>query len=322
MAASGVIAFIAIVVVSGAVLIVGLAHLRDRKAEQAVPPIGTMVQVEGLNVHAHIAGAGPDLVLIHGSSGNLRDFTMGLVQVLQDRYRVISLDRPGLGWSDPLPEGQDGIHDQARVLQAAASALGAQRPIVLGQSYGAAVALAWAMDLPETVAAVVSVSGPSHPWDTPLETYYKITSHPVWSIFAIPLIAAIYTQRQVDQALREVFAPQPPQERYATRFGLALTMTQRRIRANARQRKVLKSEFIALSQRYSTLQVPIEIVHGDMDTLVYVKIHGERMIQDTDKARLTLLPGIGHMPHHSAPKSVADAVDRSWARRAGQKPSV
>ena len=40
-------------------------------------------------------GAGPDLVLIHGSSGNTRDFTFGFVDTVKDRYRVIVFDRPG-----------------------------------------------------------------------------------------------------------------------------------------------------------------------------------------------------------------------------------
>ena len=150
--------------VIAALVTVGVATLRDRAALVAVPPIGQFVEVDGKRVHAFVTGAGPDLVLIHGSSGNLRDFTMGFVDKVKDRYRVIAFDRPGLGYSDALPRGAAGIHEQARILQAAAQQLGAERPIVLGQSYGAAVALAWALDMQGTVSAVVNVSGPSHPW--------------------------------------------------------------------------------------------------------------------------------------------------------------
>ena len=37
-------------------------------------------------------------------------------------------------------------------------------------------------------------------------------------------------------------------------------------------------------------------------------------------SRLTVLPGIGHMPHHAAPEAVIAAIDRA-ARRAGLNPA-
>ena len=101
-------------------------------------------------------GSGPDLVLIHGAGGNLREFTFDLAGQLTDRYRVIAFDRPGHGWTDRLP-GYGGLGstkgespmEQAALLQKAAAKLGVQRPIVVGHSYGGAVALAWGLSQPE-----------------------------------------------------------------------------------------------------------------------------------------------------------------------------
>ena len=110
------------------------------------------IEVGKARVHAHVAGTGPDLVLIHGASGNVRDFTFALVGLLTARYRVIAFDRPGLGWSDDL--GRDGLSPlvQADLLRAAAAQLGVRRPIVLGHSYGGAVAMAWALRDPPAPA--------------------------------------------------------------------------------------------------------------------------------------------------------------------------
>ncbi|MCU0912582.1 MAG: alpha/beta hydrolase [Rhodobacteraceae bacterium] len=137
------------------------ASARERAAEAAFPPEGRLLDVGGQRVHAVVMGEGPDLVLLHGLSANARDFTFSLAPRLAERYRVIVFDRPGLGHSQPLPPGADGIFDQARVLRDAAAELGAERPIVLGQSYGGAVALAWAVEFPGSAAALVSVAGPS-----------------------------------------------------------------------------------------------------------------------------------------------------------------
>jgi hypothetical protein len=80
------------------------ASAREVAAEAAFPPTGAFVTVNGLRLHYEIAGTGPDLVMIHGASGSLRDLTFSLRDRLTDRYRVIVVDRPGLGHSDPLPE--------------------------------------------------------------------------------------------------------------------------------------------------------------------------------------------------------------------------
>lgn len=309
-----VASFVVLLIVAGALWVQVRATMRERAAEAAYPPLGQFVEVEGLSIHAYIVGTGPDLVLIHGSSGHVRDMAFSFIDRVSDRYRVIALDRPGMGHSDALPRGAEGIHDQARVLRKAVAALGVERPIVLGQSYGGAVALAWAVDAPQSLSALVTLAGPSHPWPSGLPTYYKITSHPLGQLFAVPIITAIYSDRQVEEALVEVFAPQPVPDGYADGFGVALTMTRDRIRVNARHRALISDEIDALHTRYGEIAVPFEVLHGDMDRTVYLEVHGPRMVADSAYARLTPLEGIGHMPHHSAPEAVIAGIDRAAAR--------
>ena len=60
-------------------------------------------------------------------------------------YCVILFDRLGLGHLEKITDIGDTLKDQARLLRDAALMLGTERPIVLGQSYGGSVALAWAL---------------------------------------------------------------------------------------------------------------------------------------------------------------------------------
>jgi len=290
------------------------AGARERAAEASYPPEGELVTVNGRVVHAVVMGAGPDLVLIHGSSGNTRDFTFSFADKVKDRYRVIVFDRPGLGWSERLPVGAEGIHQQAAQLRAAAQALGAENPIVLGQSYGAAVALAWALDAPESLAAVVNVAGPSHPWTGPLPGLYRMNSSTLGGLLAVPLLTAFVRKSYVNRSVAEVFEPQKMPVEYTDYIGTGLTLRREALRANASHRATLKDEITALAPRYGDFPVPLEIVHGDADTTVAVSIHADRMVQDTDQARLTVLPGVGHMPHHTHPQDVIAAIDRAAAR--------
>ena len=84
----------------GAVLTNGMAALRADRITAAFPPVGEFVSVTGGRVHYVHAGQGPDVILLHGAGGNLRDFTFSLMDHLTDRYRVTAFDRPGMGYTD------------------------------------------------------------------------------------------------------------------------------------------------------------------------------------------------------------------------------
>ncbi|MDE4131708.1 alpha/beta hydrolase [Phaeobacter sp. QD34_3] len=293
---------------------------RSYRAHRSHPPEGQFLQLGDARVHAvemgQPAGRAPDVVLIHGSNGSTRDMSFRLAPALADRYRVLMFDRPGLGYSDPLHHRGASLREQAEVLQQAATTLGATRPIVLGQSYGAGVALAWGVHHPDSLAALVSISGVSHPWDGSLDPFYRVTSSPLGSRLLVPLLSAFVPQRTMARALEEVFAPQGVPEGYAAHFGTDLTLRRGSLRANARQRANLFRDIQAQAPQYHRISAPAELLHGDADTTVGHQIHADRLVQDLPDARLTLLPGIGHMPHHVATDEVAAAVDRA-AQRAG-----
>ena len=55
-------------------LTLGRAAARERAIDRASPALGQIIRVNGRKVHALTRGCGPDLILLHGASGNLRDF--------------------------------------------------------------------------------------------------------------------------------------------------------------------------------------------------------------------------------------------------------
>ncbi len=307
---------LAAVTVSGCAAVASRAGSREAAAEATYPPRGQLLDVNGKTVHAEVFGAGPDLVLIHGASGNTRDFTFDLVSRLQDRYRVIVFDRPGLGWSESL--GDNGISPlvQADQLRAAAAQLGVRNPIVLGHSYGGAVAMAWALRDPGDIAAMVIVSGATMPWPGDLAPWYRVTSSRIGGATVIPLISAFAPMSRAEDAIGSIFAPDPVPQGYASYVGAGLTLRRASLRNNAQQVNALKAHLTLMSQNYAALDMPVEIIHGTADTIVPAPIHAEALAKRLPDGNLTLLPGAGHMPHHSRTPEIIAAIDRA-ASRAG-----
>ena len=306
-----------------AVLLGGLALLtqyraarNEARAEAAYPREGQMLDVDGTPVHAVVMGDGPDVVLIHGASGSTRDMTFALAPALAQNYRVIVLDRPGLGWTTRLNSDGASITEQAALLSAAAAQLGANSPIVVGQSYGGAVALAWAVNHPDQLSALVTLAAASHPWNTPLDTLYRINSSMLGSALVVPLITAFVSPDRVESAVNGVFTPQNAPDGYADHFGPGMTLRRHSLRENALQRANLLDEIRALSPLYPQITVPTEVLHGTADDTVSLSIHSEPLARRVPGAVLTRLVGIGHMPHHVALTDVTAAVDRA-ASRAG-----
>ncbi len=314
----------------GALLAGCTASYRVNQAEQAFPPIGQFITVTGgARVHYIQAGEGPDVVLIHGAGGNLRDFKFELFDRLTDHYRVTAFDRPGLGYTDRYPgipdspfatEGESP-QEQALMLREAARALGLEKPIVVGHSFGAIVAYAWAVagldeESPVNASAIVSFAGVAMPWPGDLGPYYTFNGSAFGGAVTITLIAAIVPTSKVEDVIEGTFAPQNAPAGYAEYIGAPLALRPETFRANVRQVNTLRPHAVELSKRFPELTLPIEILHGTADTTVPIAIHSEKVIALTASAHLTRLDGVGHMPHHADPAAAVAAIDRA-ASRAG-----
>ncbi|MBM1218800.1 alpha/beta hydrolase [Ponticoccus sp. SC2-23] len=300
------------------------AQARSSIFEARFPAEGQFVEVDGTRVHAVVMGSGPDLVLIHGAGGSTRDFTQGIAQRLAQSYRVIVFDRPGLGHTEQIAPAHGRafstsaatIVEQATLLRGAALALGAERPVVAGHSFGASVALAWAVTFPDDIAALVDVAGPSLPWPGELSSYYRINGSFLGGIIVPPLIAAWAPESRIETAVEAVFTPDPVPEGYAANAGAELVVRPRSLRSNARQVNSLRPQIVELTPAYGDLDLPVEILHGDADVTVPLTIHSGPLSDLIPGANLTVLPGVGHMPHHADTDALVAAIDRA-AMRAG-----
>ena len=106
--------------------------------------------------------AAPPLVLAHGLSATRRYVVHGSKLLQRSGYHVVSYDARGHGESNPAPdrseyEYSDLVDDLGRLLDQ----LELERVVLAGASMGAATTLAFALEHPERVAALIQIT-PAH----------------------------------------------------------------------------------------------------------------------------------------------------------------
>jgi pimeloyl-ACP methyl ester carboxylesterase len=117
------------------------------------------ITANGLTTYYHQAGQGPDVVMIHGLTGNLSIWYLYAMPALAAEFRVTAYDLRGHGYSELTPGGYTSAHFAAD-LDGLLQTLGIERAHLVGYSYGATVAMHCALLYPSRVASLVL----AEPW--------------------------------------------------------------------------------------------------------------------------------------------------------------
>lgn len=110
----------------------------------------------GLRIHYQQVGEGPDLVLIHGLTGNLAVWHLRIVPELAEHFRVLTYDLRGHGHSD-TPSCGYTLDAMAEDLLELLDELELERPLVAGHSYGADIALYHALRQPDRLREAIAI---------------------------------------------------------------------------------------------------------------------------------------------------------------------
>jgi pimeloyl-ACP methyl ester carboxylesterase len=284
------------------------------KVEKAYPPTGLFMpfgqgRIHVVDVPAKEGEQGA-VLLLHGASSHHADLLGTLGPHLSDRYRVIAPDRPGLGWSDRIGGRASAAPQvQADLMLQLVERLETGPVTIIAHSLAGAMALDMALKRPDKIKGVVLLGAVTHPWPGGIAWHY----HPAswnWSAEAFNRLVAIPVGwLTLDSTMREVFAPAPEPDGYLDAAKIGLLFRPASFRANAEDVQALYGAVSALQPRYGELVQPVIAFHGTGDTVTWASIHSEPLARAAPKGRYVPLPGVGHMPHHSAPERIAAAVD-------------
>lgn len=278
-----------------------------RQAEATYPPIGTFVQADGMRLHVLSRGQGPAVVLVHGSDGVLQDFTTTVFDAVAADYQAVAVDRPGHGYS-ARPAGEPlTLALNARLLHAALVALGIERPVLVGHSYGAAVALQYAADHPDAVAGLVLLAPAAYPRERPPATRVLLPAVPILGgVFLHTLLVPLEAWGAPAPAA-DVAAGRAPTPAYQV-VARALGARPGQFAAYAEEMRRVDDDLRALVPRYGAVAVPVVIVAGAADAATPLAAQAEPLARALPAARLVVLPETGHWVHHAQPAAALAAI--------------
>jgi pimeloyl-ACP methyl ester carboxylesterase len=283
------------------------AYIASRVAHDHPHAQSKFVNVEGANLHFVIRGAGRPVVLLHGNPGSCQDWAR-LYGPLAERYQAFAFDRPGHGHSDRPNHGDVTVEVQARLLCAALDELRVERPILVGHSWGGALALAYALAYPRDVSGLVLLAPAVYESNDGVSFLSKLPAWPVIGDVVNFLFTPLISSWLVRTDLQKAFSPDPIPHHYL-RHTLAEWTVPRKVKWYSVDDALLNVSLPKLSPRYSELKVPTAIVTGDSDLIVPAQENAHRLLEALPGAHLTVLPNTGHQIPFTRPDAVVEAID-------------
>jgi pimeloyl-ACP methyl ester carboxylesterase len=280
------------------------------RSERRNPPKGSFVEVDGVRLHYVEKGTGSPVVLIHGNQTMAEDYEIsGVFNLVAKNHRVIAFDRPGFGYSERPRQTIWTAAAQAALIHKGLAHLGVEKPVLVGHSWGALMALTYALDFPADTGAVLLISG-----------YYFASARldvVMAALAALPVLGDVlrYTVSPLlgwvtgPHVLKMVFAPSEVAQRFKKEFPFSMALRPSQIRATAGDASLMVGSAARLVGRYEELAMPVAIMAGRGDTVVEIAPQPERLHGLVPQSTLQILDGTGHMLHYEFPETVATTIE-------------
>ena len=267
-----------------------------------------VVIVNGRRVHYLEAGAGQTIVLLHGNAGNTNDFSYRAIKLLCGDYKVVAIDRPGHGQSDRLRKESARLESQAALLHDTLSAIGIARPILIGHSWGASLALDYALRYPNEISSMVLLAPAAYVENEQSGAWIAaLVKPPVIGDVNLFVGRVLFGKSMMKKELQNAFYPQAVPGDYL-KLANASWLSQRHLRSYLEDETALNTSLKAISQRYSEIHVPVVIVTGDTDKVVGPQENAYRLKAAISQSQLIELKHTGHEIPQANPESIRDAL--------------
>ena len=230
------------------------------------------VKIRGKSLAYDETGTGKSVVFVHGACENSSFWNHQ--KVLSDRYRIITLDLPGHGKSEPM-EGEILIKNYSDVVSEFVSKICPEKAVLVGHSMGGAIALLNAIEHHDNLKGAVIVSAGA-------------------KLGVLPSIREGLRAR-FEETVKSVVGPR--QFSSKTNLDTIRFVTNEILKCNS---YVAASDYDACNsfdvrQKLRSINLPVLIMVGEEDKMTPVP--GSTYLKDNiPKAKIVILRDASHLP--------------------------
>jgi pimeloyl-ACP methyl ester carboxylesterase len=274
------------------------------------------VSIDGMKFYYQQVGSGPDVVLLHGVTGNMAIWPLiNLMPALATDFRITAYDLRGHGYSDTPPTGYTSA-DMAGDLVKIQQVLGLGPMYVLGHSFGGVIALHAAVLYPDAVAGLV-LSDPYYPALRHLETH--VGAWTGWLEYKQQANRAGLEVSEEDWFdVGQLFAQTanlPPErfEKFRKELGLAAMDRLKRLAATSCGDDV-KAVAGLTEERIRSVRHPAVALYGEQSPFLATC---DYLAENLANCRKVLVPNAKHRAHEENPSAYVAVVREQLRRLAG-----
>jgi pimeloyl-ACP methyl ester carboxylesterase len=261
-----------------------------------------------VRISYEVRGSGSvTLVMLHGFGASLETWR-DIQPFLEPRYRLVLVDMKGFGNSSKPEDNAYSILDQTAIITALCKSLDLKDYVLIGHSYGGAVALATyltnhASGSPNPVRSLVLIDPPWYVQKFPL--FIKMLRTGMVNHISLNLLSSrTRTKYILNQVFLDKSKVTPERiDRYAK--YLDLPGSHHALIASARQ--IIPANPTLFSSRTHEVAVPTLILWGANDTLI-PKWQGERLHKEIRDSQFVVFAKCGHVPQEEQPEETAQKL--------------
>lgn len=274
------------------------------------------VNIDGARVHFQEFGdaAKPTLLLVHGYTASTYVWNTTAPKLAENGFRVIAIDLLGFGYSEKPSWFDYSIESQARMISRFMNRLGIGRAVIVGSSYGGAVAATLALDYPERVEKLVLVDAVCND---------DLKNHPILKLASVPGLGEVITPFLVDSKtlmrfrMQGTLAPENHHLITADRIDsvvrpLAAADAHHSLLTTSRNWHATRIEQDAHLINQQTL-----LIWGENDKVIPIR-SGHKLHDAILNSRLVVLTNCGHVPMEEKPEIFSELVTEFCRERKGK----
>ena len=261
------------------------------------------VSVNGIDWHYQVFGAGPVLLLVHGTAAASHSWHP-LIPKLAEHFTVINLDLPGHGFTSRPAAERFVMTTMASDLAALLEHLNYQPDLVVGHSAGAALLARMVVDGHIDPAALISINGSFIRRQGPIGKFLAPLSR---LIFESGMAANFFSGRVQDQesvknALEKMGTSLEPRQ-----LELYTRLVRTPGHIGSALRMMARWQLYELEPRLSELDLPVSLVAGKQDELVDPD-EADYVASLMPHASTIKLAGLGHFAHEEDPSRIVEII--------------